>query len=40
MRSTTTPGKSVDGASWAGRAAAEAEVEVSRRRLRETREPG
>jgi inorganic pyrophosphatase len=30
------PGKSVEGASWAGRAAAEAEVEASRRRLRET----
>jgi inorganic pyrophosphatase len=27
------PGKSVEGASWAGRAAAEAEVEASRRRL-------
>ena len=34
------PGKSVEGASWAGRAAAEAEVEASRRRLRETQEPG
>ena len=34
------PGKSVEGASWAGRAAAEAEVEASRRRLRETHEPG
>jgi inorganic pyrophosphatase len=33
------PGKSVEGASWADRAAAEAEVETSRRRLRETREP-
>src|SRR6266567_4106838 len=33
------PGKSVEGASWAGRAAAEAEVEASRRRLRETQEP-
>ncbi|MGD0705654.1 MAG: inorganic diphosphatase [Trebonia sp.] len=30
------PGKSVAGASWADRAAAEAEVEASRRRLRET----
>ena len=30
------PGKSVEGASWAGRAAAEAEVEASRHRLRET----
>ena len=30
------PGKSVEGASWADRAAAEAEVEASRRRLRET----
>ena len=30
------PGKSVEGASWAGRAAAEAEVEAFRRRLRET----
>src|SRR3984885_10154230 len=29
------PGKSVSGASWADRAAAEAEVEVSRRRLQE-----
>ena len=29
------PGKSVEGASWAGRAAAEAEVEASRRRLRD-----
>jgi inorganic pyrophosphatase len=28
------PGKSVEGASWADRAAAEAEVEASRRRLR------
>ena len=33
------PGKSVEGAAWAGRAAAEAEVEASRRRLRETQEP-
>jgi inorganic pyrophosphatase len=33
------PGKSVEGASWAGRAAAEAEVEASRRRLRATQEP-
>jgi len=32
------PGKSVEGASWADRAAAEAEVEASRRRLRETQE--
>ena len=30
------PGKSVEGASWADRAAAEAEVETSRRRLQET----
>ena len=30
------PGKSVEGASWVGRADAEAEVEASRRRLRET----
>jgi len=29
------PGKSVEGASWADRAAAEAEVEASRRRLRD-----
>ena len=29
------PGKSVEGAAWADRAAAEAEVEASRRRLRE-----
>ena len=29
------PGKSVEGASWAGRAAAEAEIEASRRRLKE-----
>ena len=33
------PGKSVEGASWADRAAAEAEIEASRRRLRETQEP-
>ena len=33
------PGKSVEGASWANRAAAEAEVETSRRRLQETRHP-
>ena len=33
------PGKSVEGASWADRAAAEAEVKASRRRLRETPEP-
>jgi inorganic pyrophosphatase len=32
------PGKSVEGASWADRAAAEAEVEASRRRLQETQE--
>jgi inorganic pyrophosphatase len=32
------PGKSVEGASWADRAAAEDEVEASRRRLRETQE--
>ena len=30
------PGKSVEGSSWGGRADAEAEVEASRRRLRET----
>ena len=30
------PGKSVEGASWGGRADAEAEVEASRRRLQET----
>jgi Inorganic pyrophosphatase len=34
------PGKSVEGASWADRAAAEAEVEASRQRLRESQEPG
>src|ERR1700746_3654142 len=34
------PGKSVEGASWADRAAAEAEVEASRRRLRDAQEPG
>jgi hypothetical protein len=34
------PGKSVEGAAWAGRVAAEAEVEASRRRLRATQEPG
>ena len=34
------PGKSVEGAAWADRAAAEAEVEASRRRLQETHEPG
>ena len=34
------PGKSVEGASWAGRAAAEAEVEASRRRLRDHNTPG
>ncbi len=33
------PGKSVEGASWADRTAAEAEVEAARRRLRETQEP-
>jgi inorganic pyrophosphatase len=33
------PGKSVEGASWTGRAAAEAEVEASRRRLRDTPGP-
>jgi inorganic pyrophosphatase len=33
------PGKSVEGAAWADRAAAEAEVEASRRRLPETPEP-
>ena len=32
------PGKSVSGGSWADRAAAEAEVEASRRRLQETQE--
>jgi inorganic pyrophosphatase len=32
------PGKSVEGASWADRAAAEAEVEASRRRLGESQE--
>jgi inorganic pyrophosphatase len=32
------PGKSVSGASWADRAAAEAEVEASRRRLQETQD--
>jgi inorganic pyrophosphatase len=31
------PGKSVEGASWADRGAAEAEVETSRQRLRENR---
>ena len=34
------PGKSVEGASWAGRAEAEAEVEASRRRLRAAPAPG
>jgi inorganic pyrophosphatase len=29
------PGKSVEGASWAGRVDAEAEIEASRRRLKE-----
>jgi Inorganic pyrophosphatase len=33
------PGKSVEGASWAGRADAEAEVEASRRRLRDQPRP-
>ncbi len=33
------PGKSVEGASWADRAAAEAEVEASRRRLRDQDTP-
>jgi inorganic pyrophosphatase len=33
------PGKSVEGASWADRAAVEAEVEASRRRLRDTPGP-
>src|ERR1700685_4633664 len=33
------PGKSVEGRSWAGRTEAEAEVEASRRRLRDTPEP-
>ena len=33
------PGKSVEGRSWADRAAAEAEVEASRRRQRETQKP-
>jgi inorganic pyrophosphatase len=33
------PGKSVSGASWADRVAAEAEIEASRRRLQETQEP-
>ena len=37
--SNSEPGKSVEGASWADRAAAEAEVDASRRRLLETREP-
>jgi inorganic pyrophosphatase len=34
------PGKSVEGASWADRAAAEAEIDASRRRLREDQESG
>jgi inorganic pyrophosphatase len=34
------PGKSVVGAGWAGRAAAEAEVEASRRRLQEAQAHG
>jgi inorganic pyrophosphatase len=33
------PGKSVEGASWADRAAAEAEVEASRHRLKDTPGP-
>ncbi len=33
------PGKTVEGRSWADRAAAEAEVEASRRRLQETQKP-
>ena len=33
------PGKSVSGTSWADRAAAEAEIEASRRRLRATQDP-
>ena len=33
------PGKSVEGRSWADRTAAEAEVEASRRRLKETQGP-
>jgi inorganic pyrophosphatase len=32
------PGKSVEGATWTGRAAAEAEIELSRRRLKESGE--
>jgi len=32
------PGKSVEGACWVGRAEAEAEIEASRRRLRDTGE--
>jgi inorganic pyrophosphatase len=34
------PGKSVEGAGWAGRAAAEAEVEASRQRLRDSQGHG
>src|SRR5271156_277669 len=34
------PGKTVEGRSWADRAAAEAEVEESRRRLKESKESG
>jgi inorganic pyrophosphatase len=34
------PGKSVEGASWAGRDAAEAEVDASRQRLRDQPPPG
>ena len=34
------PGKSVRDTAWADRAAAEAEVEASRRRLQATQEPG
>ena len=33
------PGKSVEGATWAGRADAEEEIEVSRQRLAESEEP-
>jgi len=34
------PGKSVEGATWAGRTEAEAEIEASRRRLEQARERG
>jgi len=34
------PGTSVEGASWADRAAAEAEIDASRRRVREDQESG